>query len=150
MRSSGVMTSGGTSIGSGGLGASAAWPATRSGVTEALAAAHLAFRSGDGVMMATLCDLYLREEARAYPAWTLENLRARLIRSVEKNGAPGAEVAPLVPAEYDLRLCAGGRLVECVDRTWRPLLRVRGPDPKRLYPLPVFLGEVEGRFQILR
>lgn len=119
-------------------------------IAEALAAAHQAFRSGDGLMLATQCDLYLREEARAYPAWSVEKLRGRLIRSVEKNGLPGAEVDPLVPDEYDLRLCAGGRLVECVDRTWHPLLRAKGPDPKRRYALPMFLGEVAERMQILR
>lgn len=64
---------------------------------------------------------------------------------------PGFEMQPLNAETMDLRICAGGKLVDCVDRTWEPLLRtlkLASGATRLRYPAKV--ASIGGELQIVR
>ena len=61
-------------------------------------------------------------------------------------GEPPWAIKPIDPASFDFRACAGGRLLELVDRQFRPILWAESTH----YPLAVMIGVVDGRIQMLR
>lgn len=122
----------------------------RPAIVETLSAIHAAFAAGNAEGVVQRARLYLQEEASAYPSLTAADLTSSLRRDVSRNAGRTGWVAPLNPAEFDLRLCAGNRLVECVSKTWMPLINTLPQDDGSIYPFPMFLGKVAGEWQILR
>lgn len=52
-------------------------------------------------------------------------------------------------ASASLRLCAEGRLVQMVDNTGEPLLRMAADSAGGVSSMPLFVGRLEGRWQVL-
>lgn len=64
---------------------------------------------------------------------------------------PGFEMQPLDPETMDLRLCAGGKLVDCMDRSWEPLLRtVKLASGATRLRYPAKVASIGGELQIVR
>lgn len=64
---------------------------------------------------------------------------------------PDWQMGPVRLETLDLRLCGDGRLIECVDRDWLPVLRtVRQEDGLIRLRYPIFLAQVGGNWQIVR
>lgn len=58
-------------------------------------------------------------------------------------------VAPLDPAQFDFRLCAGGRLVDCINKDWTPIIRADiGLEVP--YEFPLYVGLYRGQWLALR
>ena len=57
---------------------------------------------------------------------------------------PDWNIEDVDPADYDLRLCAGGRLVECVTKTWEPILRTNPAPDGRRTRFAALLGRLRG------
>lgn len=58
---------------------------------------------------------------------------------------------PPVPRElWDLRLVAGGRMIECVDQRWEPLVRSITDEEDNSFAMPLFVGRTGGRWVVLR
>lgn len=120
-------------------------------IHDTLAEIYRLFRLGDGQqLLERYCDIYFKEEATAYPARSEEQMKHMFVRQVSANTMADVNVLPINPDDWDLRLCANGRLIECVDKKWQPLLRADRPPDMGEFSLPIFLGLYEGRFQILR
>lgn len=117
---------------------------------EAIRACHSAFQSGNGASLLEWFEPYIEDELNAYPARTREWVTGPLMKDIASNVEPGSVVAPLHPQDWALRFCTGDRLVECVDRQGRPLLRADRPDPKGSWALRIFLGWHKGKVRILR
>ena len=62
----------------------------------------------------------------------------------------GWQVLPLEPEAFDLRLCAGGRLVEAVNRDWLPSVRFLAPDEEEPYGYPMLLGRIGAELAVVR
>lgn len=58
-------------------------------------------------------------------------------------------VLPALP-EVQLRPCAGGRLLECVDATGQPILRTEAAADGSSHAWPVRVGVVEGHCHVMR
>lgn len=64
----------------------------------------------------------------------IQDFRAQFTRI---SAAPGFQMAPVVPADLDLRWCGGGRVIDCVDKAGQPVLRsTPGPNGLVAYRLP--------------
>lgn len=74
-----------------------------------------------------------------------------LTRVLDSESAkPGWALAEVERARFDLRVCADGRMVECVDREGLPLLRC-APDAKGEYvSFPLLLARVGGALTVVR
>jgi hypothetical protein len=54
------------------------------------------------------------------------------------------------PATFDFRLCAHGRLVECVRNDWTPILKENLDDEGGQGTYSMFLALIDGDWQIVR
>lgn len=63
---------------------------------------------------------------------------------------PGWGLEPLEPAQYDLRLCAQGRMVECISKRWLPVV-AETPDPEgSVIRYPMLIAKMADTWQIVR
>lgn len=122
----------------------------REAFEDAIRQLHAAFKAGDDKALLQWFEPYIEDELKAYPARTREWITGPLSRQVRANNDASSVVAPLNPAEWGLRFCADGRLVECVDREGRPLLRADRPAPYGPWALPVYLGWHQQKVRVLR
>jgi hypothetical protein len=121
---------------------------TLESVTRMLRTFHDAFTAHDPAPILDLMHVYYHEYALAYPGRTAEQVMQSVAGSVSRS-RPKWEVAPLDPTQFDFRLCAGGRLVQCVDRAWNPLIRADvGKDLP--YAFSIMAGLYQGRWLVLR
>jgi hypothetical protein len=92
----------------------------------------------------------LQETARAYGQSAdlgVETLRAVV---AESRNAPHWQFPPVPRDRWDLRLVAGGRMVECIATDWEPILRSVTDDDGNAFDIPLYLGRVGGHLVILR
>ncbi len=58
---------------------------------------------------------------------------------------------PPIPRDlWDLRLVAGGRMIECVGKDWDPLVRSITDEEANSFSMPMFVGRTAGRWAVLR
>jgi len=64
---------------------------------------------------------------------------------------PNWDLAPVEVGEFDLRACGGGRMIDCLTRDWKPILRQReGEDGLSMTFWPVRLAEIQGHLKVVR
>jgi hypothetical protein len=97
-----------------------------------------------------LSELNIKDTKRAYPVLTDEALRSDLEQILQHYGKKPDRVYPRAPEEHDFRVVAGGRMIECVDRDWKPSLRLKDPDDESAIPYPVLLARIDGRLRVIR
>jgi hypothetical protein len=122
--------------------------ATMTALTQMLHTMHQALSAHHAAPILDLMRVYYNEYALAYPGQTVDQLLQDVSDSISTNSSKW-NVAPLDPAQFDFRLCAGGRLVECIDHAWNPVIRADvGEDLP--YDFPIMAGLYQGRWQVLR
>ena len=89
----------------------------------------------------------LTERAYGVP---VDYLRPTMLRELRSHAAEPYQLAPLEPAELDLRLVAGGQLVECLCQNRRHALEYRQAAGNDTFFLPAMVGQVGSHWQILR
>ena len=63
----------------------------------------------------------------------------------------GFQMQPIIPEIVDLRFCGAGRVIDCVDKGWKPLLRsVPRADGLIRYTLPAKVAFFNGEVSIIR
>jgi hypothetical protein len=131
--------------------------ATRAEIASVLATVAGAFEGGRSSGALDLLQTRFAEDARAYPVHDPRTLKAELVSSIRRAANEGWSVRPLDPARQDFRLCAGGRLVELVDRDWLPSLRFYSgatmgdePAPDGEIPYAMMLARIAGRLVVVR
>ena len=114
-------------------------------VVEQVAAA---FRAGDVEAYLRLAQPALSDALKAYPAHSEASLRGDVEEVMEWYLANRAFMRPREVSDFEPRLVAEGRLIECVNRDFTPALRLVGPDVE--LPYSMFLGRVDGALRIVR
>lgn len=117
------------------------------GLTEMLRTMHDAFAAHDPVPILDRMRLYHQDYAIAYPGQTYQKLIDDAIHDISEPRAV-FNVAPFDPEKFDFRLCAGGRLIDCVDRDWNAILRA-DIGYSMPWSLQFFAGFTERRWQAL-
>ncbi len=124
-------------------------PATVQSAATVLESLRVSLAAGDGELLLSLALNKLANAARAYPARPYEALVQQFRRIVAADAAtPGWGFPPLDSNQFDFRLAADGRLLECINRDWRPTLRTnRRPDGHPKY-YPLLLCRAGGQWQV--
>ena len=88
-----------------------------------------------------------QETLAAYPIYAGEDFDA-MFREQLQMGAehPNWKPYELPRDQYDLRLVAGGRMIEAVAKDWRPIVRMENGD----FGYHMYIGKIDGEWQILR
>ena len=110
---------------------------------------HRAFEDGDGKRIVEMARHYLADMGRAIPAYGTKRFTSDLIADVNANAGREEWIRPIYREEMDFRLCAGGRLVQIIDKNWQPTIRAIPQPDGEIYPFPIFLGRIDGELQIL-
>lgn len=122
---------------------------TRGAVEAFIARVHAALADGDTDFMLRLTDRYIRELAVAYSLDPGQELKKSADLFSGQFAEPGWAMEPLEPDEHDLRLCAGGRLVECVRADREPILCGVPDADGGQYMFPMMVGAVGGQLRLL-
>ncbi|OGS19038.1 MAG: hypothetical protein A2219_08235 [Elusimicrobia bacterium RIFOXYA2_FULL_50_26] len=106
---------------------------------------------GDGTLFVSLAGVKFEENGRAYGLGVGERKEKWRDDLAEMAGEKDWRVLPVAQTGMDLRLCAGGRMIECIGRDWMPVLRAN-PDAEGLPTVryPIFLADIGGKLQIVR
>jgi len=88
-----------------------------------------------------------QEVLTAYPIYAGEDFD-EMFREQLKMGSehPNWKPYELPHDQYDLRLVAGGRMIEAVAKDWRPIVRMENGD----FGYNMYIGKIDGEWQILR
>jgi len=111
---------------------------------------HAALEARDAGFMLQLSTDHLGELAAAYTLDLAAERQTGIDVFAEEFGRPDWAMQPLEPKAHDLRLCAGGRLVECVRADREPILRAVPTADGEFYFFPMMLGAVGGQLRLLR
>jgi hypothetical protein len=137
-----------------------AWPWTRAPqlqldaatVAEAQAAVkyiHTAISQRRADDVVRVSGVWLDTISRAYPARTLQQqVEEFKFDMFSEAGSKDWQVAPLVEKEFDFRLVAGGRLIQCFDVHWQPIVRTYLGQAVDM-SFKMFLGRYNGVLQRL-
>jgi hypothetical protein len=120
---------------------------TRKKVGDFLASVRKALMKGDGNAMVTYQEPQIRDAASSSGMLVkdLQNMTREMARGWMKQHGP---LAPLNPPEWDFRIAADGRLIECLNKDGRPTLRTAAPDPLGLQGYGIFVGLDRGQMKI--
>jgi hypothetical protein len=126
-------------------------PASLQAIAAMIAGLRESFERRDPEPFIARAQVRFRELSAAYEldlATEVREFREQFERlSVEG----GFEWQPLDVEQIDLRLCAGARLVDCVDRSWEPLLRsAKLPNGITRVRYPIRVASLGGSLQIVR
>lgn len=121
-------------------------------VEALIARLHAAFSERRAQPIIEAMKLSWSELHRAYPEEGSADegaaeLRASLAIAPENFSS---QVLPLDRSRYSLRLCASGRLVQCVDIDWEPIIRTDEANGAQRWRLPIFAGCLKGEWLALR
>lgn len=119
-------------------------------IEDFIAQVHQALESRDTDVMIHLASHHLREVSAAYSLDLAQEQQAGWDFLAEEFAKPDWVMEPLDPGTYDLRACAGGRLVECVRTDREPILREVSNAEGEYFFYPMRIGAVGGKLRILR
>ena len=123
--------------------------ATTGAVHEVLERIRVSLQQGDPAVLGSLAMPKFEAAARAFPTRSLTDTVRQFSAVVTRNAAsPGWQMPPLDPTQFNFRLVAGGRLIECVNRDWRATVRSAPRGGGVPYYFPMFLGLAGGRFAV--
>jgi len=91
----------------------------------------------------------LAEICRIY-SWNTAEAGAAPIAQLSKRAQLPWALAPLVPDEIDCRAAAGDRLIHCLTRTRADALRFVNAETQAVFSLPVMVGRIDGRWEVVR
>jgi hypothetical protein len=92
----------------------------------------------------------LEEIARAYDRKPGEKKKIIRKTTADEASRDWWGIQPLETKNFDFRLCARGRLVELVDRAWKPVLRERPDGEGGVAYYDMMVGRIRDRWEIVR
>lgn len=126
-------------------------PADGAAAYQALRALHARLAQGDAGGIAAVFDLKLREVSAGAYGVAPEPLRNGLVKGLGQcMGDPAWALLPVDPGQVDLRLVGNRRMVECLRPGGGHALMYTKAGSAATFFLPVMLGLLEGRWQVLR
>ena len=89
----------------------------------------------------------LTELAYGVPA---ESMRRGMLQALEDHSVEPYRLQPLDWSEVDLRLVAGGRMIDCLRKNRRNVLEYVEPKDQDVFFLPTMVGKIGAQWKILR
>lgn len=123
---------------------------TKKEIAAYLADVRKKLEDGDCEAFLAAQKLRLADGARAFD--TRASKKKNEIRRImaDEFGKPEWAFEPLDEATFDLRLVAGGRMVECLGTDWEPLVRQRPDADGNVGHFDMMLAKIDGRWEIVR
>ncbi|MFO0605230.1 MAG: hypothetical protein U0324_18770 [Polyangiales bacterium] len=121
---------------------------TRNEIAAYLTELAGALSAGDCEVFLARSELRLAEVAQAFGRARGEKESVIRDGQARRRQRPGFAVRAVDVSAFDLRLCAGGRLVECVADDWRAIVR-EAPSDETMY-FPMMLARLGGAWCIAR
>jgi len=116
-----------------------------------ISALRAGFEHRDPEPFIARAQVRFREASEAYELSVDDEVRKFREQFQRLSGEPGFQMQPLDAEQMDLRVCASGKLVDCVDRSWEPLLRsTKLPDGSTRLRYPIKVASLAGTLQIVR
>ncbi|WP_020586520.1 hypothetical protein [Desulfobacter curvatus] len=110
-----------------------------------------AYEAGKPEIINKLASIRLNEGYRAYPERDRSTMGRRFAVNLKKRAAMKEwTMLPFNPDLFDLRLCAGGRMVECIRKDWQPIVAATLEDKNVVYSYAMFLSRINGQWVIVR
>ncbi len=106
--------------------------------------------AGDPRSFLELGSMSLREIARAFG--DSPEAGANVLRALVDDGrqAPHWRFPPVPRDRWSLRLVAGGRMIECVDADWEPIVRSITDAEDNSFSMPMFVGRTATGWSVMR
>lgn len=120
---------------------------TRKSATEFINKMRKAYEAADPEPFITNGKIKNADAGRTYPDYAdgfFENMVREMLG--EMKGDPEWKPSTLSADDYDLRLVAGGRMIEAIAKDWMPILRMTDDN----FRLRMLIGRVDGEWQIMR
>lgn len=117
------------------------------GVLEEL---DTAVKGGHADRIWQLTELSMRDTIKAYPALNEVFLRADITEMLQVFGADGDPTSARDKAQHDFRLVGRGKLLELVDKDFRPSFRLKDTKRDQVVPFPTYLARVGKELRIVR
>lgn len=108
------------------------------------------FSTRDVAGQNAISDLNVREGCLAYGSDFRQTRADHNAMLGDIFGDPSFAMRPLDHERFDFRLCAGGRLIECVGIDGKPVVRSEPDREGTILRVPLLLGRVQGRMAWLR
>lgn len=119
-------------------------------IADFLGVLHAALAAGDPEPFIEAGAIRLEEVEKAFdlkPGSKAEHVRKVTLRDAAE---PWWGLQPLNPANFDLRLCAADRLVECIGRDFQPVLKETPDEDGGVGHYDMLLAKIDDRWQIVR
>ena len=114
-------------------------------------ALHAAMSKGESERAFQLSRIRFEEAYRAYPASNPSDMGRDFRLAISKRFKEGTwELRPLDPKDYNFRLVARGKMIQCIYKDWKPVIQAKPVGQYREYLLPVFISRLEKTFRIVR
>ncbi|MBP6829724.1 MAG: hypothetical protein KA978_03015 [Deltaproteobacteria bacterium] len=91
-----------------------------------------------------------REVAAAYDVPLAERQAAAEAAMARRFADPAFAMAPLVAEQFDYRLVANGRLLECIAKDWGAVVRTEPDSEGKVMRFPIMVGRIDGSLRGLR
>ena len=119
-------------------------------ITKYIKNFHQAFSAGDGKFILNLAKMSQDATYRAYPGRDREEDDALDLQDFQKRKEnPAWKVSPLNFTQFDFRLCAEDRIVEVINKDWKPTIRGVFQDTGRDYSYSMLLSRINGQFHMV-
>jgi len=120
-------------------------------VTEFVKMVYDAYSEGNPDVINELAANRLDEGYRAYPQRDRSTMGQRFAVNLKKRAAQEWwSMLPFETDQFDLRLCAGDRMVECIREDWQPIVAAKLEGSDVVFSYPMFLSRVNGEWIIVR
>lgn len=110
---------------------------------------HGCIKKGDADKFIELTSFRIRDNSESYSKSIDENIR--LIRSGFKRnmGLESWDLFGLDPQSYDFRLCANDKMIHCVAKDWKPIVREIPRKNNDFSYYDIFVSLIKNRWQIV-
>lgn len=123
---------------------------TRQEIFDFLLMIHGHMVVGDFEEFINFSRLRNEEADRAYDKGAgMTEMQIRAMRG-DPVSIPDWGMAPLIPDNFDLRLCGKGRLVECVTKSWKAVIEEIPDEEGAVNRYPMMITRIDGHWQIVR
>ena len=125
-------------------------PQTRLQVLEELHQLYALLVAGDFADFVNEQRLKLHEVANVAYGMPDGTLQAQMLAALTSSSKPPFVLSPFASEGINLRLVAGGRMIECRQRDGRHVFEYRKPGTDQSFFVPTMVGNLDGRWQVLR
>jgi hypothetical protein len=122
-------------------------------VTQFVEKAYLAYKNGNTEYLTKIARIFFIEGAKAHhhisgdtAIGNMSDFSKNLKELIKKDYW---KFSGLDPAQFDFRIVANGKMLECIDKKWQPIVKSDEID-EMSYPFPMLVSRINGKLEVVR